>query len=92
VLEVNGLSDVSVELRLDRRSPFAPIEGVTVAWWKKQPDEYRAAKQERNRSKVGRMARLRGQVETAAPPRASAGPGPWSSPWPEDPAAAPDSP
>ena len=35
------------------------------SWWSKSGDEYRAALQERNRSKVGRMARLRGQVETA---------------------------
>jgi len=67
MLEVNGLSDVSVDLTLERRSRFAPITGVTVAWWRKEGDDFRAAMQERNRSKLGRMARLRGEVETAAP-------------------------
>ena len=66
VLEVNGLSDMGVELTLARRSKFAPIDGVTVSWWKKEGDEFRAAMRERNRSKVGRMARLKGAVETAA--------------------------
>ena len=68
VLEVNGLSDMGVELSLARRSRFAPIESVTVTWWKKQGDEFRAAMQERNRSKIGRMARLRGEIETATDP------------------------
>jgi hypothetical protein len=67
MLEVNGLSDVGVDLTLVRRNPYAPIEAVTVAWWKKQGDEFRAAVRERDRSKAGRMARLRGLVETAAP-------------------------
>jgi hypothetical protein len=72
MLEVNGLSDVGVDVRLERRSKFAPITGVTVAWWRKQGDEFRAAMRERNRSKLGRMARLRGEVETAAPLEARA--------------------
>jgi len=63
VLEVNGLSDVGVDLTLVRRNPYAPIEAVTVTWWKKEGDDFRAAMRERNRSKVGRMARLRGQAE-----------------------------
>ena len=41
----------------------APAHEVTVTWWRKEGDEFRAAMQERGRSKVGRMARLRGQVE-----------------------------
>jgi hypothetical protein len=65
VLEVNGLSDMGVGVSLERRSKFAPIEAVTVTWWKKQGDEFRAALRERDRSKAGRMARLRGIVETA---------------------------
>jgi hypothetical protein len=65
VLEVNGLSDMSVDLTLVRRSKFAPIEAVTVTWWRKEGDEFRAVIQERDRSKVGRMARLRGVSETA---------------------------
>lgn len=66
LLEVNGLSDMGVDLTLVRRSKFAPITGVTLAWWKKQGDEFRAAMQERNRSKLGRMARLRGEVEAVS--------------------------
>jgi hypothetical protein len=67
MLEVNGLSDVGVDLALARRSRFGPIQGVTVTWWKKEGDEFRAALRERNQSKVGRMARLKGAVETATP-------------------------
>ena len=71
LLEVNGLSDMGVTIELRRRHARAPIDEVAIAWWKKSPEEYRAASEERNRSKVGRMARLRGQVETvnAASPR-----------------------
>jgi plasmid replication initiation protein len=67
MLEVNGLSDVGVDLALVRRGRFAPIEAVTVTWWKKQGDEFRAAMRERSQSKVGRMARLKGTVEMAQP-------------------------
>ena len=67
VLEVNGLSDMSVKIDVQRRHARAPIHSVTLCWWKKQGDEFRAAMQERNRSKVGRMARLRGSVEKTAP-------------------------
>lgn len=65
-LEVNGLSDIGVEIKLVRRHARAPVTGITLAWWKKQGDEFRASMQERNRSKAGRMARLRGTVETLA--------------------------
>jgi hypothetical protein len=65
VLEVNGLSDMSLQISLERPHSRAPIQAVTLAWWRKSGDEFRAAMQERNRSKVGRMARLRGQVEVA---------------------------
>jgi plasmid replication initiation protein len=64
MLEVNGLSDMSVDLTLARRGKFAPIEAVTVTWWRKEGEEFRAVMRERDRSKVGRMARLRGAVET----------------------------
>ena len=66
MLEVNGLSDMGVDIRMDRQHARAPITAVTIAWWQKQGDEFRAAMQERNRSKVGRMARLRGTAETVA--------------------------
>ena len=67
VLEVNGLSDIGVQIELVRRHPRAPVTAVTLAWWKKQGDEFRSAVQERGRSKMGRMARLRGTVEVVAP-------------------------
>jgi hypothetical protein len=63
LLEVNGLSDMGVQLELERAHSRAPIHGVTVGWWRKQGDEFVSAVAERNRSKVGRMARLREQVE-----------------------------
>jgi len=63
VLEVNGLSDMSLQIELERLHSRAPIHAVTLGWWRKSGDEFRAAMQERGRSKVGRMARLRGQVE-----------------------------
>lgn len=66
VLEVNGLSDMSVQIELERKHSRAAVSAVSVGWWQKSGDEFRAAMQERNRSKVGRMARLlRGQVEAA---------------------------
>ncbi len=64
VLEVNGLSDMSVQIELERQHSRAPINAVTLAWWRKSGDEFRAAMAERNRSKMGRMARLKGLVET----------------------------
>ncbi len=64
LLEVNKLSDMGVALDLVRRHPRAPAHAVTISWWKLQGDEFRAAMEERNRSKVGRMARLKGSVKT----------------------------
>ena len=63
LLEVNGLSDMSVQIELTRAHSRAPITGVTLAWWRKEGDDFCAAYAERQRSKAGRMARLRGQVE-----------------------------
>jgi hypothetical protein len=67
VLEVNGLSDMGVEIEMHRKHARASFHAVTMAWWRKSPEEMAEAIRERNRSKVGRMARLRGAVETAAP-------------------------
>jgi hypothetical protein len=64
LLEVNKLSDMGVALELVRRHPRAPAHAVTISWWKLQGNEFRAAMQERNRSKVGRMARLKRGLET----------------------------
>jgi plasmid replication initiation protein len=66
VLEVNGLSDMGVTINLERKHSRAPVHGVTIAWWKKDAEEMQAAVRERNRSKLGRMARLKG-IETPIP-------------------------
>jgi hypothetical protein len=66
-LEVNGLSDTGVRIEMVRKHPRAMAHAVTLCWWKKSPEEFQAAQKERNRSKVGRMARLKGAVETATP-------------------------
>ncbi len=64
LLEVNGLSDISVHIELRRRHARAPVHQVDVAWSRKEGDEFRAAVQERHRHKAGRKARLRGMAET----------------------------
>lgn len=56
---------MSLEIEQERIHSRAPINAVTLTWWRKSGDEFREAMQERNRSKVGRMARLRGKVEKA---------------------------
>jgi hypothetical protein len=66
LLEVNGLSDMGVKVELARAHARAPVTGITLAWWRKEEDDFRAANAERLRSKLGRMARLRGQVETVS--------------------------
>jgi hypothetical protein len=68
VLEVNGLSDMNVKAEVQRKHARAPINAVMVVWWKKTLDEMDDAVKERNRSKIGRMARLKGTVETATAP------------------------
>jgi hypothetical protein len=55
VLEVSGISDMSVKLELQRHNKTRAIEAVTVAWWHKEGDELRAAMRERDQSKIGRM-------------------------------------
>ena len=69
VLEVNGLSDIGVEIEMVRKHPRASAHAVAITWWRKKGDEFRAAMQERNRPKFGRMARLKGQVEPLAADR-----------------------
>jgi hypothetical protein len=69
-IEVNGLSDVGVDIQPVRRSPRAPITAVTIAWWQKEGDEYRDTLRELRRPKVGRMARLKGTVEDLSQPLA----------------------
>jgi hypothetical protein len=67
MLEVNGLSDMGVQIEMHRKHTRAPFHAVTMAWWRKSPEEMVEAVRERGRSKVGRMARLKGIVETATP-------------------------
>ena len=65
LLEVNGLSEMGVQIELVRAHSRAPVTAVSLAWWRKQGDEFRAAHAERQRSKAGRMARLRGTLEAS---------------------------
>ena len=58
LLEVNGLSDMTVELELVRRHSRAPAHAVTFAWSRKTGDDFRAAIKEREKPKSGRKARL----------------------------------
>jgi plasmid replication initiation protein len=64
MLEVNRLSDLHVDIDLRRKHARAAIHEVAVSWRKQEGDDLRASIQERDRSKVGRKARLRGQAET----------------------------
>jgi hypothetical protein len=66
-IEVNGLSELSVRAEVERAYSRAPITGFQLSWWRKDGEEYRQIYQERQRSKLGRMARLRGRVEAVAP-------------------------
>jgi len=59
VLEVNGLSNLGVQVELVRAHTRAPITAITLAWWHKQGDEFRASYTEQQRPKQGRLARLR---------------------------------
>ena len=59
VLEVNGLSDVAIRVELVRAHARAPITAVTLAWWRKEGDAFRATYAEQQRPKQGRAARLR---------------------------------
>ena len=63
VLEVNGLSDVGVQSKLVRAHARAPITAVTLAWWRKEGDAFRATHVEQQRPKQGRTARLRSMAK-----------------------------
>jgi hypothetical protein len=62
VLELNHLSEINVAIDVKRAYSRAPITGFTLTWWRKRPQEMGDAYRERQRSKVGRKARLRGDV------------------------------
>jgi len=72
MLEVNRLSDMHVDIELVRRHARAAIHEVAVAWRKQEGNEFRASMEERDRSKVGRKARLRGQEVTVEVDRVAA--------------------
>jgi hypothetical protein len=67
VLEVNGLSEYGIRMDAERAHSRAPITAISLVWWKKSGDDYRATQHERQRSKIGRKARLRGEVTDIAP-------------------------
>jgi hypothetical protein len=67
VLQVNGLSDMSVTIQGNRKHSRVSIDSFSIGWWRKSPEDFRNAQRERNRSKIGRMARLKGSIETVAP-------------------------
>jgi len=71
-LEVNGLSDYSVEFQVVRRHSRAPITAVTLAWWRKEGDAFRATHAEQQQPKQGRTARLR-RMAQPVPPSAPTG-------------------
>lgn len=66
VLEVNGLADFGVKIEPVRKGGTMRGEVISfrVAWWRKDIPDLQAAYSELKRAKVGRMARLRGDVET----------------------------
>jgi hypothetical protein len=68
VLEVNKLSDLSVAIDLKRRHARAPIASIVMGWSKKSGEDFHEVQRELNRSKVGRTARLRNQVEQVRTP------------------------
>jgi hypothetical protein len=64
ITEVNGLSDITVQIELRRVNPRSPIREVVMAWSRKEGEEMRKAVKERDASKLGRLARLKGMSET----------------------------
>lgn len=60
--EVNGMADFKVDITPIRKGGKirGTVTGFRVSWWRKNADELKEAYQEINRSKVGRLARLRG--------------------------------
>lgn len=65
VLEVNGLTDLMVEISTIREDgkPRGRIKGYEVRWWKKEKDEWFKTLEEISRPKVGRQERLKGTVQ-----------------------------
>jgi Initiator Replication protein len=59
--EVNGMADFKVNIMPVRKGGGVrgSVTGFRVSWWRKNADELKEAFQEINRSKIGRLARLR---------------------------------
>lgn len=66
VLEVNGLANFGVGIEPIRTGGKMRglVTGFSVSWWEKDIPDLQAAHKELKRVKVGRLARLRGKVET----------------------------
>lgn len=64
-LEVNGLADFGVKIEPIRRggAQRGTLSGFLVSWWRKDVPELKEAFAELRRPKVGRLARLKGEVE-----------------------------
>ncbi len=62
MLEVNGLADFGVKIDALREGGKVRglVTGFRVSWWRKNEDQLKSAYSEIKRSKVGRIARLRG--------------------------------
>ena len=67
-LEVNGLADFGVSIEPIRTGGQLRglVTGFRVAWWRKDAPDLQTAYKELKQSKTGRMARLRGQVESTS--------------------------
>lgn len=65
-LEVNGLSDYSVQFKVVRRHDRAPITAVTLTWWRKEGSAFQATLRELQQPKLGRRARLQKAAEPVA--------------------------
>lgn len=65
VIQINGLSDFNVEIEPIREGGQmrGKLTGFRLIWEKKSPEEWRAVQDELFRSKVGRIARIKGTVE-----------------------------
>ena len=68
-LEVNGLADFGVKVEELRRggNVRGKLTGFRLSWWRKDVPGLKDAYSELNKAKVGRMARLRGQLEEVEP-------------------------
>ena len=68
-LEVNGLADFGVQIEPIRKGgqQRGLVTGFRVAWWRKDIPDLQAAHHELKRVKTGRLARLRGKVDSVGP-------------------------